>query len=118
MSKHTPGPWSVMFQNSRAMDSDPNYQWWQVPVQVGAPGGVNGGPGNVIAMVSMGGPGAMISDKEHVEANARLIAAAPDLLAALESLTEHLADMDHMNEDSEGWQDALTAIAKAKEETP
>lgn len=37
-----------------------------------------------------------------------------DMLEALENLTEHLADMGLMNEDSEGWQDAIAAIANAK----
>ena len=49
---------------------------------------------------------------EEAEANARLIAAAPDLLAALEELC--LAPNKHRPE--EYWEDARAAIAKAKGE--
>lgn len=88
MSEYTKGPWSVMFQNSRAVEY-PGYQGWQVPIQCGAHG-VNGGPGNVLAIVHMGGPGATSSTKESVEANARIIAAAPELLDAAEDALREL----------------------------
>jgi hypothetical protein len=42
--------------------------------------------GNAIAEVYLGGPGALRSDVESVQANARLIAAAPELLNALRDI--------------------------------
>ena len=44
--------------------------------------------GNTFAIVSLGGPGATSSTKEYVEANARLIAAAPELLEALRAVLD------------------------------
>lgn len=42
--------------------------------------------GNVVATVHMGGPGATLNSREAVDAAARLLAAAPKLLAALKSV--------------------------------
>jgi hypothetical protein len=81
MGKHTKGPWSY-----RLDDSDV----WAGDVRVCRK------PHNVSAY-----------DKEW-QANARLIAAAPDLLAALEDL---------LDQSEESWRDrdqARAAIAKAK----
>ena len=84
MTTHTPGPWSVMWQNSRPREYGGGITLWEVPVQVGGSG--NGG--NVIASVGMGGPGATVSTKESVEANACLIAASPDLFSCLVAYVE------------------------------
>lgn len=70
-SKHTPGPWIVMH-------GDNGY-----PSGISAPGDA-GIPGAVGCIVRNGGIGLPSSDAG--KANARLIAAAPDLLAALEEL--------------------------------
>jgi hypothetical protein len=84
MSKHTKGPWSY-----RLDDSDV----WAGDVRVCRK------PHNVSAY-----------DKEW-QANARLIAAAPDLLAALEDL---LYQAEHSKEGSWDRDEARAAIAKAK----
>jgi len=46
------------------------------------------------------------------ETHARLIAAAPDLLAALEALTE--CNLDHPGGSCDHWEAACAAIAKAR----
>jgi hypothetical protein len=93
-AKHTPGPWRV------------------------GKGGPNGCPtvgtekGLMVAMVSHG-------NSHPTQANARLIAAAPDLLEALEWALDawdtHNRTGDPMQGDWES--DAIAAIAKAKGET-
>lgn len=78
----TPCPWGVMWQCSTQRKWGGGHTSWEVPVCVGRL--ENGSLGNVIAIVHMGGKGATTSTKEAVEANARLIATAPDLLAVCE----------------------------------
>jgi hypothetical protein len=90
MSAHTEGPWSVMWQNSRRRDFGGGISHWQVPVCVGE----RSRQGNVIAIVHAGGPAATKSDQETVEANARLIAAAPDMLAALRDIGQRVVTGD------------------------
>ncbi len=101
MSKHTPGPW-------RIKQSDSGH--WFV---------VSGGTGNPIAQTLR-----KVWRTED-EANARLIAAAPDLLAALEKLAQYADTCElFLRETHPGKADALgkrvscarAAIAKAKGE--
>lgn len=91
MSKHTPGPW--------------DYGWEIQP---------NGCPtvGHKGLMVCMVAHSAKDPDqKETALANANLIAAAPDLLEALENLENDAGQMpDH------AWQMVKSAIRKAKGE--
>jgi len=63
---------------------------------------------------------ANVSARPCNEANARLIAAAPDLLAALETIVKSLADQDDegMIEHVEPMVAARAAIAKATGVTP
>jgi hypothetical protein len=100
MSKHTPGPWAVM-----ASDEEwGTYQIGAFCVDVG----------------SMQGTADWYSSPEYFaardedEANARLIAAAPDLLAACEAMLSEMV----VWEDEHGLHPAATAardaIAKAK----
>lgn len=53
-------------------------------------------------------------DTAETEANARLIAAAPDLLAALISLAEFVEDVAIKPAELQELQEALRAIAKAE----
>ena len=71
MSSHTPGPWN-------AVESQPGIYWIDTREGSHAYGD--------IATVLEGG-----MDPEENAANARLIAAAPDLLAALEDAREEIA---------------------------
>ena len=74
-TKHTPGPWEIVCEGG------------------GEPAAVYGQPKNIYAsglrVASMCGPG---NDPAAWLANARLIAAAPELLEALEHLKRHVAE--------------------------
>jgi hypothetical protein len=93
-SAHTPGPWRI----HRLTDG------WPVITS----------EAHDIADLRLNGNGLV-----HAEANARLIAAAPDLLEALDYLLEQTVDMDlkygiGLSEgEEEARSKALTAIAKA-----
>lgn len=96
MSSHTPGPWN-------AVKSQPRIYWIDAHEQPCAYGH--------IATVFEGG-----KDPDENAANARLIAAAPDLLAALEALVDDTEHRDHDCGDEE-WcpvHKARAAIAKAR----
>ena len=87
MSKHTQGPWRVKLQQRMAWDRYVPEHW------------VIKGPNNKhspIALIRTAGLGAGPSMAVR-EANARLIAAAPDLLAALEGAYKHF--LQHMERD-------------------
>ena len=88
-TQHTPGPWKA-----RSSDMNPARVW----ITQDAPPNIKATP--LIAQCAEGNP--------QAEANARLIAAAPDLMAAL----EHLMRYDFG--DSAGAKEARAAIAKAK----
>jgi hypothetical protein len=99
---HTPGPWKVSQYSSGA----------EIMARVPLVDGTRGEYQLLLASV--------MSDRHHDpqgNANAALIAAAPDLLAALETL---VADIEHKYRDRSGDVDhsgidaALAAIAKAK----
>ena len=97
MSKHTPGPW----RNDCFM--------------VLAPPNVGNYKGREICHTG----GHDIRDGNESEANARLIAAAPDLLAACEQLMEYLKLLPLDENNDAAWasnapQLARAAIAKAK----
>lgn len=89
-TKHTPGPW-----NWAKSDIDGKYSIY------------GNGP-----LAYCGDTGAVDGDGE---ANARLIAAAPDLLAALEALVGEadLGEVDLDDDDRAKLEQARTAIAKA-----
>lgn len=94
MSKHTPGPWTVESVRSGFYIMSQ----FDVIVATADPDGRYGTIGN--------------------EANARLIAAAPDLLAALKHIISNCRVFceDSMDIDDGAVYDARAAIAKAKGE--
>lgn len=96
--KHTPGPWKISYESI-----DPE---WAV---------VTGANGHIVANVnSESGPDIypMVSTKMPRDANALLIAAAPDMLAALKAilpLFQYLPSNESPEEEM-----VLNAIAKAE----
>lgn len=105
MSTHTPGPWEVRHESA-----DP---CWAVVCALG---------GRIVANVnSETGPDIppLVSIKMPTDANARLIAAAPDLLEAAKRLLENADDRDETHDEETGeeyndWKDLRDAIAKAE----
>ena len=89
-AQHTPGPWVV----------DPESPTW-----------VEDGNGCCLAKTGYG-------DDEGDRANARLIAAAPDMLAALRALHDNIAEYAKINNlggfDNHDMRQARAAIAKAE----
>jgi len=90
-AKHTPGPWTT----GRAINT------------------VDIGKFSFICPF-----GANSADQvAEIKANARLISASPDLLAALEACVKQCADYERMTEDcAAAFRNARSAIAKAKGE--
>lgn len=99
MSGHTPGPWRI----------DPR--------PFSGYGAVHVSGGQYIVAKALG---QTQSCETEATANARLIAAAPDLLAALQSIVASLAEHDDegMIEHAEQMIAARTAIAEATGEQP
>jgi hypothetical protein len=69
MSKHTPGPWKTVARNYPIADTGDYDGCWEV---------LTGDPKKPIVQIW--------GDSDEDEANARLIAAAPDLLEALKNI--------------------------------
>lgn len=96
IATHTPGPWTI----TRESDTHP------LAIQTAE--------GTVAYVRHMGRP-----DPEW-QANARLIAAAPELLAALESMVDmferHIDGRPGPDDAAARWDDARAAIAKARGE--
>ena len=95
MSKHTPGPWEVDITGGRE----------KAVFKADDPGG------QICKL-----PGALFEPSAEVrQANARLIAAAPDMLAALKSMTNIAARVVHLTgEEKRELRGALDAIAQAE----
>ena len=93
--KHTPGPWIASSQRVTAPETEN-----RLPLDIRLYGG---------------------NQKDH-KANARLIAAAPDLLEALKMLYDDTADYIKLNNltgmDNHAMKAARAAIAKATGEAP
>lgn len=95
---HTPGPWKVTDRFEISMDD-----------------------GDVQPLVATVNADDASVSNEQAEADARLIAAAPDLLDVLRVLTDHAKETYPHFESDRGQRDiaaALAAIAKATGETP
>lgn len=84
--EHTPGPWNLV-RLASAFDS-----------RVVGYGIKYGAAGNRLAMVDGEG-----NSSDHNEANARLIAAAPDMLAALKECEEYFDNRADADGDSTGF---------------
>lgn len=109
MSKHTPGPWFV--------DADGKI-WRRDPRELYENGGGVAGD-HPVATVHRGW--SRWEDGFPAQANARLIAGAPDLLRALVALSDAADDVGHGYNTSwmDGYIDAArAAIAKATKELP
>jgi histidinol-phosphate/aromatic aminotransferase/cobyric acid decarboxylase-like protein len=89
--KHTPGPWAVgTFSNDEVRDASAIYSFGRIrPIVYDISG----------------------ATLEEADANANLIAAAPDLLAALKRATALLA---RYPKHDDAWRDCRAAIAKAE----
>lgn len=101
-TKHTPGPWTVEHDG-------PSLAFVTAKAET-----ITGAKWGIVCSVT--------SDFEHGEANARLIAAAPELLEALEWARDHLNNLEHseggLNPGEEHVREkVLAAIAKAKGES-
>jgi hypothetical protein len=96
--KHTPGPWAV--------ETNLN--------EYGSPLNVNKDAATTIASCD-GDSG--VGDSKEAEANARLIAAAPDLLAALRRAVPWLGKLiaDNGHADSAAPNDAIGALRQAED---
>jgi hypothetical protein len=101
MSRHTPGPWEAQGE-ARLVGTNEEHHLWC---------------GNIWPLgPSYRGEICTVQSADHIsgisrqeaEANARLIAAAPDLLAALKGILV-ITDRDHVV-----WDAARAAIAKAE----
>ena len=96
MSPHTPGPWETSV--GRSAESRNVVEWWIV-----GPAG-----GDAIAYLDTSQPEA------EAQANARLMAAAPDLLAVARAFLA-LPDLGHTSADAAGaLYDYRAAIEKAR----
>ncbi len=99
MSKHTPGPWTG---KSRTL----THGGWRSPEQL-----IDITAGETLIASYSTAPSEYPDDQTNV-ANARLIAAAPDLLEALKALCA--APLHSVDARSELWVEAVAAIAKAE----
>ena len=96
MSKHTPGPWLIEAQNSHTGAIATVHNTTDVWVEIWSENWIVTGMG-----------------PEEQSANARLIAAAPDLLEALKEIIA-AADGDGWNQLDASFATARAAIAKAE----
>ena len=105
MAKHTPGPWHRL--PGEANSGHPIYENGRL----------------VMRIVQAREPGdttfirVALVDSDNVHADARLIAAAPDLLEALEAVTDALALTHHKGETNTAVKKARAAIARATGES-
>ena len=99
-AKHTPGPWSAGVRSGNFIDiTHSNNQ----------PGAITRALCRVQARQSW---------VAEAEANARLIAAAPELLAALEAMLEQLSKGPYAFKDSGALYSTRSAVEKATGEQP
>ena len=100
VTKHTPGPWGTLPE-----ECDKPY--------IRVRGTVLGRRYKVANVITPIYDGVHEREAEETRANARLIAAAPDLLEALQTIAGHLDDTAACNSDKAMASTARAAIAKA-----
>lgn len=97
MTKHTPGPWKVINR-------------WPMVSVIDTQGDAPNGGDHPVGDMHLGLYRGLPRMEETVLANAKLIAAAPDLLEALEALTHEY----HAVREGQGWHYELESITKAR----
>jgi hypothetical protein len=103
MSKHTPGPWEPK--------TNTQFKWVESPF-------------HTVCVFYQWNSDGSFSESTDAEANARLIAAAPEMIAALEMIVAAhaksvpLMGQGMLNQQKEDWlKAAIAALAKARGET-
>lgn len=115
--KHTPGPWKTEEHDHRFTIVAP----WSETLRAGSSNTFGSYLGAHICEIEYCSSENAVPTRDQAEANARLIAAAPDLLAALKWMTALLNDPCHDADEMDGWKvqckhwtaNARAAIAKA-----
>lgn len=111
MSKHTPGPWLYTPSDEWRTNGGEFAQWGEFKISAGS--------GDVMAPnYYRVGSVSNVNNSDENEANARLIAAAPELLQALQKMVREFGyDVVHPNglvhDEHDAIQSAMLAIAKA-----
>lgn len=114
-TKHTSGPWAALGPGQFG----PHKAEWTVVAGKVHPDPVTQARFLTLATVHRtASPNPMWRQDEEDEANARLIAAAPDLLATLEECADWMCEAHEGSDQWERGQAAYAAITKAKEEQP
>lgn len=106
MNAHTPGPW-VAEEEVRAIGGITSI--YVSKVDPSMPNGLDG-------RVCQAFGNCLVTTDDAVRANARLLAAAPELIAALRECADtlqKLVDMDRLPANSKDLRDARAAISKA-----
>lgn len=117
MNNHTPGPWVGMDENGKF---NPDHSWsFNDEAACGSEAAPIFADGRVIAFVVHSSDVYCGYSHPSINANARLIAAAPDMLEALEQLLSIVAIHQRATKNNFAWAEvefAREVIAKAKGE--
>ena len=127
-TKHTPGPWVALFPEARCYNEAADITYFQVLTQKTRAQLRAEGLDHYDRYLEDVANVSIVSNQfwwdmtdDEAKANARLIAAAPELLEALEWLIANVyscACTMPTKEEREAWDKAEAAIAKAKGEQP
>lgn len=112
MSKHTPGPWGTWIDDIKYGVTGPSAAHAMIAENAIKKSDLNGAWKDSFHVVSSVGRVSCLAlgDTEvEARANARLIAAAPDLLEALQEALDHQL----VTEGPDWWGKALAAVSKA-----
>lgn len=109
MAEHTPGPWTWT-DGENPID----IATYESPGYCGNPELIGSDGEHVVGCNEYWTIGPITGPQEIVVANARLIAAAPDLLSCVESMLKHIDAARMLTPGSKAWsEEARAAIAKA-----